>query len=171
MKRVIFALIIFSMCTQSGFLQELNRVIFDNNAGQLILVEEINRQGLKQEPFINWFAKGYEEYEPDQEVVNELLAIDPSEIQIILVLGTWCGDSKREVPHFFRILDEIAFPEENLQMIAVNRLKEAENFSMEKLGITHVPTFIIVNDGFETGRIVEFPEESLEKDLLKIFSK
>jgi thiol-disulfide isomerase/thioredoxin len=171
MKRGMFALIIFFLCAQTGFLQELNRVVFDNNASQLILIEEINRQGLNQEPFINWFAKGHEEYEPDQEVVNELLTIDPSEIKIILVLGTWCGDSKREVPHFFKILDEIAFPEEYLKMIAVNRLKEAENFSMEELGITHVPTFIIINNGFESGRIVEFPEESLEKDFLIIISK
>jgi thiol-disulfide isomerase/thioredoxin len=171
MRRGIFFMVIFFLCTQSGFVQELNRRIFDDGAGQEILMDEINRQGLRQEPFASWFTEGYNEYQPDSEILEQLLAQDLSYIKIILVLGTWCGDSKREVPHFFKILDEITFPEENLQMIAVNRSKESETFSLEELGITHVPTFIIINDGFETGRIVEFPEESLEKDLFKILSK
>lgn len=152
-------------------MQEYNKRIFDTQAGQEILLNQITREGLGQEPFGTWFNKGYQEYEPEQEVIDKLLQINPDDIKIIIVLGTWCGDSKREVPHFFKILDEIAFPEENLQIIGVNRLKESENFSMEELGITHVPTFIIENNGFETGRIVESPKETLEKDLLKIISK
>lgn len=169
-KEIVFG-IVFLLLFQTGYLQELNRKIFDARAGQEILIDEINRQGLKQEPFISWFVSGYEEYHPSQDVMNELLSIDPSEIKIILVLGTWCGDSKREVPHFFKILDEIAFPEENLKMIAVDRQKESEVFSMEELGITHVPTFIIINNGFEIGRIVEVPEVSMENHLLKLFKQ
>ncbi len=171
MKKAIVVSIVFFLPLQSGYLQEINRKIFDVRAGQEILIDEVNRQGLKQEPFFSWYVKGYEEYHPGQEVINELLSVDPSEIKIILVLGTWCGDSKREVPHFFKIMDEIAFPEENVQMIAVDRQKESAAFSMEELGITHVPTFIIINNGFEVGRIVEVPEGSLENHLLRLFKQ
>jgi hypothetical protein len=36
------------------------------------------------------------------------------------------------------------------------------------LNIERVPTFIIMNEGIEIGRIIETPEETLEADLLKI---
>jgi hypothetical protein len=38
----------------------------------------------------------------------------------------------------------------------------------EGLGITNVPTFIFYKDGKELNRIVEFPIEDLESDMLKI---
>jgi thiol-disulfide isomerase/thioredoxin len=171
MKKKYFALLFALFISSEAFMQEYNKRIFDTQAGQEILINQITREGLVQEPFGTWFNKGYQEYEPEQEVIDKLLQLRLDDIKIIIVLGTWCGDSKREVPRFFKILDEIAFPEENLHIIAVNRLKEAETFSMEELAITHVPTFIIENNGFETGRITEFPEETLEKDFLKIISE
>lgn len=171
MTKNYFVLLFALFISSEAFMQECNKRIFDTQAGQEILLNQITREGLGQEPFGTWFNKGYQEYEPEQGIIDQLLQIRLDDIKIIIVLGTWCGDSKREVPHFFKILDEIAFPEGNLQIIGVNRLKESENFSMEELGVTHVPTFIIENNGFETGRITETPEETLEKDLLKIFSK
>lgn len=171
MKKNYFVLLFALFISSEAFMQEYNKRIFDTQAGQEILLNQITREGLGQEPFVTWFNKGYQEYKPEQGIIDQLLQIRLDDIKIIIVLGTWCGDSKREIPHFFKIMDEIAFPEGNLQIIAVNRLKESENFSMEELGVTHVPTFIIENNGFETGRITETPEETLEKDLLKIFFK
>ena len=39
-----------------------------------------------------------------------------------------------------------------------------------KYDIKRVPTLVVLRDGEEIGRIVEYPVESLEKDLLKILS-
>jgi thiol-disulfide isomerase/thioredoxin len=92
--------------------------------------------------------------------------------KIKVFLGTWCGDSKREVPNFYKILDTAKFPESQLQVIAVNRTedayKQSPNHEEKGLNIHRVPTFIFYKNGKEVNRIVEHPKETLERDIYKI---
>jgi len=83
-------------------------------------------------------------------------------------MGTWCGDSKRETPHFYKILDQTGFNINNLQLITVNRNKKTPDNLQEGFDVKRVPTFIFYKDGKEIGRYVEYARESLEKDILKI---
>ena len=85
-------------------------------------------------------------------------------------MGTWCSDSQREVPRFFKILDQLAFNFNNITLIGVNRAKQADNTEVNELNIELVPTIIFFIDGKEIGRIIESPEENLEKDMVKILS-
>jgi thiol-disulfide isomerase/thioredoxin len=89
-------------------------------------------------------------------------------LKIKAVMGTWCGDSRREVPHFYKLLDALDFDYNNLQMIAVNHDKEAPNNEQEGLNIRRVPTLIFYKNGKEINRFVEYPVETLEKDMLHI---
>lgn len=171
MRKFVLLVILVVFFSREAFLQEFNKRIFDERASQEILIDLINRKGLNQEPFNAWFTKGYHEYEPNQNDVEALLGLDPGHLKIIIVLGTWCGDTKREVPRFLKLLDEIAFPEDNLKMIGVNRQKKTNTIDIREFGITNVPTFIFFDKDVEIGRITESPNESLEKDLLKIISK
>ncbi len=84
-------------------------------------------------------------------------------------MGTWCSDSRREVPRFKKILDLLNYPAEKVKIFAVNRDKKIEKEDISGLRIEFVPTFIFYSDGKETGRIVETPYKSLEADMLKIF--
>ncbi len=86
-------------------------------------------------------------------------------------MGTWCSDSRREVPRFYKILDELNYPEEKVELINVDRNKVGIENSVDSLNIELVPTFIIYSKGEEIGRIIETPKESLEKDLAKILNK
>ena len=94
------------------------------------------------------------------------------EYKILAFMGTWCGDSKREVPHFYKILDAIDYPMDNLTMIAVDNTRD--NYKKSPTGeekghdIIKVPTFILLKDGKEVNRIVESPKVTLEKDLKAI---
>lgn len=122
-----------------------------------------------QEPYADWFAPNYAKYQPDMTVVNELKKhLDG--ITIKAFMGTWCGDSKRETPAFYKILDKAGFDFSHLTMIAVNRDKATPDNLQEGMNITNVPTFIFYKNGKEIGRFVEFPRETLEKDILKIVS-
>ena len=85
-------------------------------------------------------------------------------------MGTWCGDSKRETPRFYKVLDEADFNLKNLELITVNRSKKTPDNLQEGLDIIKVPTFIIYKNNKEVGRFVERVRESLEKDILKIVS-
>jgi thiol-disulfide isomerase/thioredoxin len=83
------------------------------------------------------------------------------------VLGTWCPDSRREVPRFMRILDSLEYPKEQLKIICVDRKKQALNNETDSLNIVYVPTIIFyTKEGVEVGRIIEHPKgETLEEDL------
>ena len=87
-------------------------------------------------------------------------------------MGTWCGDSKREVPRFYNILETAQFPLDRLTLVAVsgNRdtYKQSPGGEEEGLSIHRVPTFIFYKNGQEINRIVESPVETLEADIAAI---
>src|SRR5512137_2961348 len=41
----------------------------------------------------SWFISGYDEYAPDQTIIEELRNINIDSLTITVVLGTWCPDS------------------------------------------------------------------------------
>jgi thiol-disulfide isomerase/thioredoxin len=85
-----------------------------------------------------------------------------------MVFGSWCGDSRRDVPRFYRILDELKFPDSKLAVVAVDRTKTANSKALKDLTIERVPTIFFYENNVLLGKIVETPEVSLEKDMLKI---
>ena len=142
--------------------------------GLKFLLGPITPQLLKQGDYREWFMQNYESYEPEQQLLPAL-SKSLEKHHILVFLGTWCGDSKREVPRFLRILDEADFPSERLKIIAVDRrepnIKKSPGGEEWGLQIKRVPTFIFLQDGREVNRIVESPVESLEKDMLLVLGR
>lgn len=145
-------------------------LIDDEEDGGKILVGLASRSALMNEHFANWYFDGYDEYIINEEYINEIapLMVD---IKITIVIGTWCSDSRREVPQFYKIMDALKFDDDNIKFIAVDRNKTTELYDIDNLNIKFVPTFIIYHKEKELGRIVENPFESLEVDLLEILLK
>ncbi|MHB8080442.1 MAG: thioredoxin domain-containing protein [Candidatus Krumholzibacteriia bacterium] len=114
-------------------------------------------------------------YRPQPEAVARLAAVSRP-VEIVCVLGTWCGDSRREVPRFWKILDLAANPNLRLRMFAVGRKDDAAALAAAAAagaprdiravwGVTLVPTFIFrAGDDAELGRIIETPTGTLEGD-------
>lgn len=127
------------------------------------------KENFKQQPYAKWFNPGYDNYTPDAKTIQKIKK-HLKGVTVKAFMGTWCGDSKRETPHFYKIMDEAGFDYKNLTMITVNRDKETPDHLEAGLNIEHVPTFIFYKGGKEIGRFVEYPRESLEKDILKIVS-
>ncbi len=135
----------------------------------LDLMGIITQEDLKNQPFNQWFDTNYENYNLDKTVVKEIKN-HINGITIKAFLGTWCGDSKIEVPQFYKLLDALNFDYKKLTMIAVDRDNKTPYNLQEGLNIIRVPTFIFYKNGKEIGRYVEFPRKTLEKDILKIVS-
>ncbi len=152
--------------------QEVNKKIHDKVHNKDILLNACTREGLVSFPeFKEMYDPLYEAYVPDAATMIELKKIAGKEY-IKIVLGTWCGDSKVNVPNFFKVLDALQFKEKNTEIIAVDGYKKAENGIIDGLNIQNVPTFIILDKkGNELGRIVEHPKTTLEGDLLAILKK
>lgn len=135
----------------------------------VILLGPADTNGFMQEPYNEWYDTTYQDYKLDNTAIQELKPLTKN-IKIVTFMGTWCGDSKRETPAFIKILDTIGFKSKNHKIYAVSREKTTPQEKEQGLNITNVPTFIFYKDGKEINRIVEFPIESLEKDMLKILS-
>jgi len=133
------------------------------------LMGNVTKEDFKQEPFNQWFDENYDNYRLNESVVKEIKN-HINGISIKAFLGTWCGDSQIEVPQFYKLLDALNFDYKNLKMIAVDRDNKTPDNLQEGLNIIRVPTFIFYKNDVEIGRYVEFPRESLEKDILKIVS-
>lgn len=149
----------------------VNREVESAENGKMLLGHQTKNQFLK-EPYSSWYGKEHDEYAIDQNAMAELKKAKLSSYQITVVMGTWCEDSHREVPRFFKIIEELNHPENKLTIIAVNRKKEAPNGEEGPLNIQRVPTFIIQKYGKEIGRITESPKSGyLERDLIEILKK
>ncbi len=117
-------------------------------------------------------------YVPEPGAVARLAAVSRP-VDVVCVLGTWCGDSRREVPRFWKLLASAANPNLRLRMFAVGRKDDAAALAKSEAvgaprdiravwGVTLVPTFIFRADGEELGRIIETPVGTLEGDAADI---
>ncbi|KJJ38351.1 thioredoxin family protein [Aequorivita vladivostokensis] len=135
----------------------------------VMLLGKANRKGFQMDAFKSWFNTGYENYKVDSETLEKLKPL-LKDATITVFMGTWCEDSQRETPHFYKILDEANFDESKLTLITVSDEKTTPQGFEDAKNITNVPTLIFYKNGKELSRIVEYPIESLEKDMLAILS-
>jgi thiol-disulfide isomerase/thioredoxin len=126
---------------------------------------------LKRTPHCEWYLKGFDEYQPDAGTVNKLTVIGTDDLTIKIVMGTWCPDSRREVPRLMRILDLWKFPADKITFIGVDNAKLSPVGEYTNLNIQRVPTFIFYKKNIEAGRIIENPVTSLEQDIVNILTK
>jgi len=168
LKILAFLLLIISF---AGIAQDTNKVVIDEVSDEPMLIGYCTREAFKDTNFSWWFNSGYEEYEVDSSSLNKMND-ELKEVSIAVITGTWCSDSRRELPGFFKILDHLDFPEESLTILAVNEDKEIPGSSaLEKYDLELVPSFIFYRNGSEIGRIQEAPEETLEKDMIGILEQ
>jgi thiol-disulfide isomerase/thioredoxin len=135
------------------------------------LLGDMNPDWLNNPPYEEWFSRGFNDYSPDSAVMNEVMRLDTTGLRITVVMGTWCPDSRREVPRFMKIVDIWGFPQKKIHMIGVDidKIAPLGNFSL--LNIRRVPTFIFYKNNIEVGRIIEVPVTSLEQDMVKILKE
>ena len=107
-------------------------------------------------------------YEPDPEIVKALSAVD-RDVEVQVIFGTWCGDSKHYVPELLAALEKAANPRIELRLTSILRgFTEPLDFVRDQR-ITNVPTVIVSEGGREIGRIVETPAaDDAESDLAAI---
>lgn len=153
--------------------QSINQEIINEGEAPFLL-GKIDKSGLITDNYSSWFNKNYNYYQPNRDVIAAL-SEEINKYTIKVFIGTWCGDSQREVPRFYKILEACNFNDLQLEVIALSNkpdmYKQSPNHEERGLNIHRVPTFIIYNNDREVNRIVEFPVETLEKDLLNIVTK
>lgn len=169
---ILFLLVLFSIpaaaqnndSTSSAAKDTLTTDIL---SGKPMLLGEVNREAFADTSYSWWFESVYDMYEPDSSLIPEI-ADEIGNTDIKIVMGTWCSDSRREVPRSFKILDEVHYPKDSVKIYTVDRGLHGYKGDVKPFDVERVPEFIFYRDGKEIGRIVESPKETLEKDMLKI---
>ena len=149
-------LLIFNSCNES-----LNYNLKDG---------EVDKDYLFNSKNTKWFPKNYDSYKLDIFLSeNNFDNIDNFIIE--LYMGITCHDSEREIPRLIKILDEINFPDNQLNIFLLKRDKTSDYEYEKGKNITNTPTIIFYKDSIEINRIVEFPIETLERDIYKIINE
>ncbi|WP_225872610.1 thioredoxin family protein [Pedobacter frigoris] len=149
----------------------MNKKIEDISRGKTVMINKCTRDALISFPDMKpQYDIEYPTYKPDSVTISRLIPLI-TEKKVTIVLGTWCGDSKLQVPRFIKLMDVLKVNENDITFICVNGAKKAENGLIDNLNITNVPTFILYEKEEELGRIIESPKTSLENDLLLILEK
>ena len=133
-----------------------------------MLVGKITQGSLFRDYPVFW--NNYRDYTPRKDAVEQIAGIRGS-VDILIFFGTWSKDSVSEVPKILRALDAADNKNLKLALYGVDRGKQEGLGMSEKFSIQRVPTTIVLRDGVELGRIVEYPEKSNEEDLLRILEK
>lgn len=162
-------LLIFFVLIIAGILhaQDSSKIVFDEQSKKPMLLGVSGIEAYRDSNFSKWFDEEYSIYKVDLDDV-ECIREEVLNYDITIIMGTWCGDSRRETPRLIKILDTLNYPVDKVKFINVNRDKKDLSGEIDKLSVEFVPTFILFQKGKEIGRIVEVPEESLEIDLQKI---
>jgi thiol-disulfide isomerase/thioredoxin len=166
MRKILLGLTVFLFCcgNLSLFSQEVNY-----SDPQTWLLGYFKADDLLQYPHSDWFNKQFDSYKIDDEALIELMNMDLEDIEVIVVLGTWCPDSRREVPRFMKLSQLTGLDQDKVSFIGTDSYKIAPIDDYDNLNIERVPTFIFYYKKNEIGRIIEYPKASLEKDMLNIF--
>lgn len=135
--------------------------------GNKILVGKINLAQLRAFTSSDWYKNEYALYKVNQSVLAEIKPLLKDK-KVSLIMGTWCEDSQREVPGMIKILTEAGYPTASMEIIAVDEDKTTLGKLEKAFDLFNVPTLIFSEDGTEINRIVEFPINSLEQDILAI---
>jgi thiol-disulfide isomerase/thioredoxin len=154
---VVLSVIIFSSCSIINK-NNKSRMILNGITTQAILTGNIN---------FSWFDEEYKNYVPNQEIINSLKPLK-NEIKVLVIAGSWCGDTQRELPRFFKMINSIGVPNNQIEMIMVDENKKTAAFNISVIQVSNIPTFIFFKDGKELGRIIEKPVITLEDDLAKL---
>lgn len=136
-----------------------------------VLIGELNRPLIENDSAFIWLKENMKWGFADAAAVKAFKE-KANLFEIVVVCGTWCGDTKNLLPSFYRLIDKSGFPDQKIKLLGVDRSKTMPVDIVKKYNITEVPTFIIYSKGKEVGRVIEYGKDGiLDKELGEIVAK
>lgn len=115
-----------------------------------------------------WFYTGVNKYQPNDAMVNYIKS-NRTGFNIVAVVNTTDESSRKLLPQLYKVMILAGNPEQQVLLFgADNKLETGAPVDYK---IKKVPTFIIMKDGKEQGRIAGDVSETVESDLARILLK
>lgn len=102
-------------------------------------------------------------YEPYKQAVDALKG--QRSVEVVTVFSATCGRCRAQVPRLMKVLEVARNPNLKARYLSVPGVIDS---TMEAYRVRYLPTFIVLRDGKEIGRITERPRASIEEDLVAI---
>jgi hypothetical protein len=126
---------------------------------------------INSDTLINCWFSGHKDslytYRPDEKILQQIIQSHFEDLSAELFLGTWCEDSYVVVPQIIKTLQLCNIP---FSLTGVNREKKCP-FNDDRClawDITNVPTLRVYRKEKLLGKIVEYPQNTIEGDLLNL---
>lgn len=159
-------LIMLSIATFSQTQYEVNAD--PNHPGAKILKGIINKELIKNDTAFKWYADNQKFYtNPDTAIVGVLHR--DNTVKYVIFGGTWCDDTRFILPKFFILQEKAGIADDRITFFGVDRQKQTLGNIASALNITNVPTIIVMKNGKEIGRVVEYGKTGKwDKELAEI---
>ena len=167
--RTVLTIVIAFFISSIAFAQNQFEVLTER-PGEKTLKGIISRELLQNDISFKWYVENLKGYTPDI-VAADGLKRNADSIQLLVFMGTWCGDSHNIIPKFYSLTDAAGFSKDRITMIGVDRSKKTLGHLAEALNIKNVPTILIFKNGKEMGRVVEYGKYGMfDKELGEIIN-
>ena len=136
--------------------------------GTKILKGLLQRSDIEQDPSFRWFSQNMKLGQVNAAAVTAFQK-NAVKFHVIVFAGTWCEDTHNVLPSFYRLVDKSGYPDSSITLIGVDRAKTTLFSLHTALNVTMTPTFIVLKDGKEIGRVSEYGKYGLiDKELGEI---
>lgn len=139
----------------------------DETTGRKMLLGKTERNELYNDDSFDWFMERYTVYIPVNSEVEKIRSASKG-LKFIVFGGTWCGDTRALLPNFYKVMDAAGIKDDDIELYLLDRSKKSGDGLAARHHIKFLPTFIVIKNGVEIGRVVETVDESIEQDLVKI---
>ena len=165
--------ILLVLCTlipfNNSYSQEIN--FYKNAKGESHICGEFPLDYLEHDSVYKiWFNKYYNELKLPENKLRLKSKLKKTTVDIYL--GTWCDDSKKWVPQFVKLWDELGLKRSQLRLIGLyndkERYKTSLNGEEKDQQIHRLPTFVFKSNNVEYARVVESPKNDLVTDIAQI---
>ncbi len=126
-----------------------------NNKTGFIYNGLISKYALQNQPAFTWYNTNQQAYTAPASLMDGMKATK-DQVTYMIFGGTWCGDTQFILPKFFKAQEEAGVADSKISFIGVDRQKKSIGNVASVFGITNVPTIIVLKNGKEVGRVVEY---------------
>ncbi len=170
--RIIFTFTFLWMAFAAQAQAEYTVTRDPNNAAVKVFTGTINKYLVQNDSsFDKWYGPNYAAYTPQKDLLARLAAVNLSGLQFVVFGGTWCEDTQFILPRFFKLQEVSGISDNNVTFFGVNRNKKALGHIVEAFAVVNVPTIILLKNGQELGRVVEYGKTGQwDKELVDIIS-
>lgn len=109
---------------------------YGQNLNKPFMVDQIDLDRLTTNSYQNWYNTNHKAYQVDTKIISSIKN-ELATHKILIFMGTWYGDSKREVLRFIKVLEATGFPMENLKIVAVDQRKIKKKPHRRRMVTTH----------------------------------